>query len=79
MHCCCCVNVGGAQVETNQDVSVWADVVLGRVGGAQSFRDGLQCLPERSLSEEGKLGLGVPEVQGRTDKKKADPLAPLES
>ena len=77
MHCCCCVNVGGAQVETNQDVSVWADVVLGRVGGDQSFRDGLQCLPERSLSEEGKLGLGVPEVQGRTDnKKKLTPLPP---
>ena len=79
MHCCCCVNVGGAQVETNQDVSVWADVVLGRVGGDQSFRDGLQCLPERSLSEEGKLGLGVPEVQGRTDTKITDPPCPLES
>ena len=79
MHCCCCVNVGGAQVETNEDVSVWADVVLGRVGGAQSFRDGLQCLPERSLSEEGKLGLGVPEVQGRTDTKITDPPCPLES
>ena len=71
--------MGGAQVETNQDVSVWADVVLGRVGGAQSFRDGLQCLPERSLSEEGKLGLGVPEVQGRTDTKITDPPCPLES
>ena len=64
MHCCCCVNVGGAQVETNQDVSVWADVVLGRVGGGSELLRRAAVFARRKLVRGGEIGVGCSRGSG---------------